>query len=225
MTRVVTYRPPRRRPARESLEKLLDAAESQLRQEDLQFFTIQRVLERAGVSAGSLYARFPAGREALLHAVQDRFYDRVQPLILEALEAQMHVEESLEDAVDHAFGILIAHATEERRLIRAFVMFSAFDPVMRRKGHKINMERRAAVAAVLGTHRADIGHPDPDTAIQQAYDMYLSVKHGRIVPLTLAEGPHRRVADEIVFTQLKLWLCHFLRGDGAGDKGTEQAPR
>ena len=215
MPKAMTYRPPRRRPAHESLEKLLDAAEELLRQEELYNFTVQRVLERAGVSAGSLYTRFPAGKEAMLHAVQDRFYARVQPPILEALEAQKNVKQSLEDAVDNAFSILIAHLVKERRLLRAFIMFSAFDPVMRRKGHRINTERRAAVAAVLAEHRAEIGHPDPDKAINQAYDMYLSVKHGRLVPPTSATGPRHTTNEEVIFAQLKLWISHFLRGNGA----------
>jgi AcrR family transcriptional regulator len=217
MTRVITYRPPRRQPARESLEKLLDAAETQLRQEDLQFFTIQRVLERAGVSAGSLYARFPEGKEALLHAVQDRFYARVQPPILEALEAQKHVDQSLEEAVEHVYDILIEHAAKERKLLRALIMFSAFDPVMRRNGHRINTERRMAVAAALAEHLAEIGHSDPNAAIQQVFDMYMTLKHGRLVPPGPMNGPRNGSTDGVIFEQFKQWGSHFLRnGSSSG---------
>jgi AcrR family transcriptional regulator len=221
MQKTVTHhRPPRRRPAYESLEKLLDAAEDQLRQEDLRCFTVQRVLQRAGLSPGSLYTRFPAGKTALLRAVQDRYCKRVQPPLLEAINAQKHVKQSLEEAVDHTFSILIEHLMKELGLIRAFMMFAAFDPVMSREGYRMNLERRAAVAEVLAEHRAEIGHPDAEAAIQQAYAMYLLAKHGMLVPPRTTSGLRYGVSDELTLTQVKLWIAHFLRGSGTAPSCT-----
>jgi AcrR family transcriptional regulator len=210
-----TYRPPCRRPGHSSLEKLLTAAEDQLRKEELDFFTVDRVLERAGASVGTFYARFP-GKAALLNAVLDRLHARTQPAILEALEAQEHVEQSLEEAVDHAFGILIEDVMNERGLHRAFMMLSAFDPMLRHKGEQIHLEHRHAVAAVLAAHRAEIAHPDPDMAIYQAFAMFLSVMHGRLVFFTRSCDLRVGVSDEIIFAQLKAWISSFLRGNHRG---------
>jgi AcrR family transcriptional regulator len=207
------YRPPRSRPGHRSLEKLLVAAEDQLRKEELEFFTVDGVLERAGVSVGSFYARFP-GKDALLSAVVDRLHARTQPAILAALEAQRHVEQSLEEAVDHAFGILIEDVMNERELHRAFMMLSAFDPVLRSKGEQVHLEHRLAVTAVLAAHRAEIGHTDPDMAIFQAFAMFLSVMHGRLVFFTRRCDLRIGVSDEVIFAQLKLWISSFLRGNG-----------
>lgn len=200
------------------------AAEEQLREEELDLFTIDRVVDRAGESVGTFYRRIP-GKQALLCAVQDRLHARLQPAILEALEAQEHLEQSLDEAIDHAFGILIEHMLNERQLSRAFMMLSAFDPMLRRKFREVSIERRDALTAVLATHRAEIGHPDPDEAIHQAYHMYLSTMHGRLVFFAPSSGLSVGVSDEAIFSQLKLAITNFLRGnERSKSRGAGEAP-
>jgi AcrR family transcriptional regulator len=202
----------RSRPEREAIERVLAAAEEQLRQEELDLFTIDRVLERAGVSVGTFYRRF-SGKNELLHAVQNRLHARMQPAILQALETQEQVGQSLEEAVDHVFGILIEHILRERQLCRAFLMLSTLDPALRQKVREVGVQNRDAVEAVLARHRAEIAHPDPDEAIHHAYHMYLSTMHGRLVFFDPNSSLSGGVSDEAIFNQLKPAISNFLCGN------------
>lgn len=197
-----------------SRERLLWAAEEQLRIEELDEFSIDSVVERANESVGTFYRVFP-NKDALLNAVQDRLHERMQPDILEAIERGSNTSRSLDEIVDHVFGVLIDRVLREKRLCRACMMLSALDPDMLRKFRQINQDRRDAVVAALATHQDQIAHADKDWAMHQAYHMYLSTIHGRLVFYGPGMRPIHGVSDESLFSQLKLSIRSFLLGNDA----------
>jgi AcrR family transcriptional regulator len=205
-----TYHVPRQKRSRESLERLLDAAQEQIRVGGLESLKITDLVVRAGFSTGAFYARFP-NKTALLHAVHKRFHACLEPKIHAELEEQIGEPGDFDEVVRRAFDTLIKHVTGERELSRAFMMMSVFDPVMRAKGQQINLERRDALTRVLITRREEIGHPDPFLAINIAYGMYAGVLRGTLVfgiQHELFEG----IKNEVIFDELKQALSLYLRG-------------
>ena len=205
-----TYRVPRQKRSRESLERLLDAAEEQIREGGIDSLTIANVLSRAGLSVGAFYTRFP-DKTALLHVLQDRFHNRLEPLIHAELLEESEPPETLAEAVERTIGVLMRRVTGELELSRAFMMNSVFDPVLRERGELVNRERREVLIRVLLGHRDEIGHPDPVLAISMAYGMYAAVLRGRIV-FGQEHELYYGIDSTTIFTELQRALYLYLRG-------------
>ncbi len=196
------------------------AAEAQLREQSLDVFTIQSVLQRAELSVGAFYSRFP-DKTALLHEVQERVHGRIDSSILAQLAESDGKCGSLEEAVVQGFGVIIRHVLSERALFRAFMMLSVFDDHMRQKGEQMNWERKRALSELLAPHRAEIGHADPDLAIDAAYAIYSSTIRGRLVYYGNADDVQFGATDKVLFDDLTRALAAFLRGP-ATQKGRKR---
>jgi AcrR family transcriptional regulator len=219
---VSAYHPPRRKPAHETLEKILAAGEDQLREQELDAFTIQSVLQRTGLSVGAFYSRFP-DKTALLHELQERVHGRVDPQILADLAALTGTTGSLKEAVEKGFETLVHQVLSERGLFRAFMMTSVFDPLMRQRGEQFNLERRRAMAALLAPHRSEIGHSDPELAIDTAYAIYSSTMRGRLVYYESAGAAQFGLNDDTLFLKLRQSLALFLRGSAEATRIASEA--
>jgi AcrR family transcriptional regulator len=207
------YNVPQQKRSRESLERLLDAAEERLAAVGIEAFTIADVVGAADLSVGAFYARFP-DKTALLHAVQDRFHERIEPPIHAEMRRRGAQGHNLSEAVDFLIDILAAHFADTRELSRAFMMSSVFDPVMRARGERVNRERREIFAAELLAHRDEIGHGDPAMAIDMAYSIYTAVVRGTLVFGTQHEL-HEDLSDETVVREVKRAITLYLYG-GSG---------
>src|SRR5881398_1851649 len=67
------FRPPQQTRSQETLDRILDAAESVLEEKSFSEATLVEIMERAGVTVGAFYRRFP-DKDALLHLLDERFF-------------------------------------------------------------------------------------------------------------------------------------------------------
>lgn len=211
MEHLKPYRTPRQRRSRESLERILQAAEDQIRAEGLESLTISDVVGKVGLSVGAFYARFP-DKTALIHAVQDRFHDRLEPIIHRQILERAGSCPDMATAVSEAVDVLVRNVTSEWELSRGFMMMSVFDPVLKARGEMVNRDRRNAFKEVLMRHTAEIGHPDPELAIDVAYGMYAAVIRGRLI-FGVEHELYYDMDNETLYKELKTALILYLRGD------------
>lgn len=196
----LAFRPPRQRRSQESLERILDAAESLIRERGFDSMTIAEVVQRSGSSVGSLYGRFH-NKLGLLQAVQVRYHARVQNGIFTAFSGDHPSDESLAEAVARIVGVLSHQVLSDPELFRAFVLQAVFDPGVRAQGERTNAERRDKVVEILMSHRDEIHHPDPGQAARWLYSMLMAALRERV---TYGEGAELSggFADEVFVAEL-----------------------
>jgi AcrR family transcriptional regulator len=175
----LAFKPPRQRRSHESLERILDAAESLIRERGYDSMTIADVVQLSGSSVGSLYARF-RNKLGLLRAVQLRYHARVQNDIFAAFSGDHPEDESLAEVVSRIVTVLCRHVLNEPELFRAFVLQAVFDTEVRSQGERTNSQRRDKVMEVLLVHRAEIRHPDPDRAARWVYTTCMALLRERV---------------------------------------------
>ncbi len=212
----MTYKPPQQQRSRESFERILDAAESLIRESGFDGMTIAEVVQISGSSVGSIYARF-RNKRGLLRAVQLRYQWRVE----EAMAAELvdAPEESLHETAHHVVRVLVDHLLAEPELFRAFIVEAVFDPIVRAQGERISGRRRDFVTGALLVHRDEIEHPDPELAARWFYAVCMAVLRER---MTFGEASELGggFSDELMVRELSRTMVNYLRNGAAGGDGS-----
>src|SRR5437762_12787690 len=73
----IRFHPPQQHRSQETLHRILDAAEWVLDSKSFTEATLGEIMERAGVTVGAFYRRFP-DKDALLHLLDERFFHEMQ---------------------------------------------------------------------------------------------------------------------------------------------------
>ena len=73
------FRPPQQTRSRETLDRILDAAERVLDEKSFTEATLAEIMERAGVTVGAFYRRFP-DKDALLHLLDEQYVAAIAAL-------------------------------------------------------------------------------------------------------------------------------------------------
>lgn len=155
------FRPPQQARSRESLQKVLAAAE-QVLAGGIEEFTVGAVAERAGLSVGAIYRRF-AGKDQLLYAVKDQLLGELEAAVGEALSASA----AELDEVVAAFTRALARTFAEHDRI-----FPELLDAQRADGRDRGLAALAAIQRVfvdaVGPCLAEVRREDREEAVRMA---------------------------------------------------------
>ncbi len=171
---------PKQARSQQTLERLLDAAQGLLEERGLGGLSIPEVVRRAGSSTGSFYARF-TDKNALLRAVEERFFANLERLIEVLLEDGRWDGVATAEMVATCIGVMIRSVDRHAELVRAFIYRSSQEPGFEDEVLRFRESVVTGFRAVLLERRAEMRHPDPEFAIDLSLDAAFAFMQSRIL--------------------------------------------
>ena len=157
---------PQQERSRESLRKLLKAAAEVLGQHGVEGTTIPRIAQHAGLTPGAVYRRFH-DKEALLEEVVLGILERQDERVKTSLTPEKAALIPLPLFAEQVIGGMVISYRANAALLRAMRTFaqSRQQTAFYRKISRLEARSFERVIELFLSHRKDIRHPDPRTAI------------------------------------------------------------
>jgi AcrR family transcriptional regulator len=156
-------RPPRQARSRETLDRILDAAEALVAEKGFDDTPVAEIVQGAGSSVGAFYTRF-RDKEGLLHALYDRYYEQAIATADLALDPARWEGASISEILRAVVRFLVGTYREQRGLVRAFVIRNHTDPSFRARRERLSHYVSERLSDLLMARRGEISHDDPERA-------------------------------------------------------------
>src|SRR6202162_1584408 len=152
---------------RNSMERLLAAAEQTLESAGLESATVPAIAARAGMSVGNVYKRFP-DKDSLIRGVYDRFFSDAFAANEFALDPAKWGGIPTGEVVSTLVTGMIEGYRNRRPLIRALLLYAQThgDAEFRAHAEQLRLRSLELFERLLRDRRGDIGHPHPERAIR-----------------------------------------------------------
>lgn len=194
--RLQTVSGPKQARSERTLQRLLDAAESLIKEKGHAAVSIPEIARRARSSVGGFYARFRDKNE-LLRALEERHFIQLLQR-LEALADRRRWENaSTVDIVEAAVAELVATTRERRHMIAAFLVRAIEDPVIREGGLRFRRMVEERIGALLLLRSAEMTHPNPALAIDLGIQTAFALMQQHVLIEETQVGGHPLTDDEL----------------------------
>jgi AcrR family transcriptional regulator len=156
-------RPPQQARSRETLDRILDAAEALFSEKGFDDTPVAEVVRRAGSSVGAFYTRFE-DKEGLLQALYDRFQAEAMATADASLNPDRWEGASIPEILGVVIRFLVSIYRDRTGLIRALVMRGHVNPEFHARRERLSEHVSERLKALLLARADEIRHPDPERA-------------------------------------------------------------
>lgn len=188
------FNPPQQLRSQETLDRILDAAERVLENKSFSDATLAEIMERAGMTVGAFYRRFP-DKDALLQLMDERLFDDARRRADSILDPVRWEGASAADIVSAFTREAVAIYRERRGLLRSLFLRARIDTVLQQSASSVNAHLLARLRAALLPRAAEMRHPDPARAVELAYMLLMGALRETI--LFDETWPHPTPAEQV----------------------------
>lgn len=162
------FRPPQQSRSQATLDRILDAAETVLAEKSFGEATLAEIMDRAGVTVGAFYRRFP-DKDALLHLLDNRFFAELHELAQTSLGAARWETATIPEIVYGFTEIAVQLYKERRGLLRSLFLRARTDPVIMQSAREVNAHYIDRLRTLLLARADQIRHPAPERAVELGF--------------------------------------------------------
>lgn len=174
------YRPPQQVRSQETLDRILDAAEQVLEEKAFGEATLAEIMDRAGVTVGAFYRRFP-DKDALLHHLDERFFSELHRRADDVLAPEKWPGATARQIIAE-FSIQAVDVYSTRRgLLRSLFLRARTDTVLQQSAMRVNQHFLEKLRTVLMPLNGQINHPEPERAIELGFMMMVGALRELII--------------------------------------------
>ena len=202
------FRPPQQHRSQETLDRILDAAEQILDVKSFSEATLVEIMERAGVTVGAFYRRFP-DKDALLHLLDERFFTELYARADSTLDPSLWNNAPLSAIVAGVVSNAVELYRERRGLLRSLFLRARIDPLIADSARRANAHLIERLTALLMQRADAIRHPDPRRAIELGFMVVVGALRETILFGEVWPSPNAATDADIAAELSRLYLAYL----------------
>jgi AcrR family transcriptional regulator len=217
-------RPPQQERSRATLYRFLEATMALLGERRFEEATVAEIARRARSSVGAFYARF-ADKGALMDHLDSQLFESGRTAWDEFLASDRWRGRTAAEIVTAVVVRVVRKRRDHRGLLRALALHARSQPSARfvEHGRELNRHVYGRVRALLLERRRELGHSDPERAIEIGLLFVDAATREAILFDDLGALP-RRVSDGSLARELATaWLSYLDADRVARRKGRRRA--
>lgn len=201
-------RPPQQARSRETLDRLLDAAEALVAEKGFDDTPVAEVARRAGSSVGAFYSRFK-DKEGLLHALYERWLFEATATADAALDPERWDGATVPEVLSSVVRFLVQIYREQGGLMRAFALRHHVDPEFRARQERLSNYVSDRLTALVLARRNEIRHRDPERACAFGHTIIMSTLESVMLFGDLRKDPPAPDDEEFASELTAVYLAYL----------------
>jgi AcrR family transcriptional regulator len=202
------FRPPQQSRSQATLDRILDAAETVLEEKSFGEATLAEIMDRAGVTVGAFYRRFP-DKDALLHLLDNRFFAELHELATSLLSDAKWQGATAAEIVNEFTRIAVELYKSRRGLLRSLFLRARTDPVIMQSARDVNGHYVERLRALLLARAAELHHPRPEQAVELGFMILIGALRETVLFGEVWPNPQAVVDDGLPKELARAYLAYL----------------